>query len=93
MILEIEVEKGASLHDVAKACGWDVEKLIEANHGMALSKGDQIWCQIMRSYVQSLQDRRSLVDVYELECKLCLCKLFYVYFPLLQISIQKTINL
>lgn len=33
MIMELRVEKGASLEALADQCGWDVGKLIEANGG------------------------------------------------------------
>ena len=35
MIMEITIEKGTSLHDLASKLGWDVDKLIEANGGLA----------------------------------------------------------
>ena len=33
MIMELTVEKGSSLQQLADKFGWDVEKLIEANGG------------------------------------------------------------
>ena len=35
MVVEITIEKGTSLHDLASKLGWDVDKLIEANRGLA----------------------------------------------------------
>ena len=35
MIVEMTVEKGTSLQDLANRLGWNTDKLIEANGGLA----------------------------------------------------------